>query len=70
MGFVYDNDAMCRGCRAPIEWWITPKGKKMPMSVVEIKDESKVFPQPILRVIRVPHWGTCPNAEDFRRGKS
>ena len=67
MGYVFDNEAHCRGCGALIEWWITPRDKKMPMSVVEVKDESKVFPQPILRVERVPHWGICPRAEDFRK---
>src|SRR5215469_9584655 len=39
MGYVFDNEATCRGCFSPIEWWITPNGKKMPMSVVEVKDE-------------------------------
>jgi hypothetical protein len=69
MGYVFDNEATCRGCREKIEWWITPKGKKMPMTVAEVKDESKPFPQPVLRYDRVPHWGVCPNAEDFRRKK-
>lgn len=67
MGYVFDNEATCRGCGAPIEWWITPKDKKMPMSVVEVKDETKTFPQPILRIERIPHWSNCPNAQDFRR---
>jgi hypothetical protein len=69
MGYVFDNDGVCRGCGQPIEWWITPKDKKMPMSVVDVKDETKAFPQPILRIERVPHWGVCPNADDFRRRK-
>ena len=69
MGYMFDNDAKCRGCGAEIEWWITPKGKKMPMSVIEVKDESRVFPQPVLRIERMPHWSTCPNAEDFRKKK-
>jgi hypothetical protein len=66
MGYVFDNEGRCRGCGAAIEWWITPNGKKMPMSVKDVKDESKSFPQPVLRTIRVPHWSDCPNAEDFR----
>jgi hypothetical protein len=71
MGYVYDNDARCSGadCHQMIEWWITPKGAKMPMSVVDEKDETKAFPQPVLRTIRVPHWSVCPNAKDFKRGK-
>ena len=67
MGYVFDNEAKCRGCGEDIEWWITPKDKKMPMSVVEVKDETKVFPQPILRIDRVPHWTNCPKADSFRR---
>src|SRR5215468_1833811 len=41
LGYVFDNEARCRGCGAAIEWWITPNGKKMPMTVRERKDESK-----------------------------
>jgi len=66
-GYVYDNDAVCRGCRQAIEWWITPKGKKMPMSVIEVR-ESLVKPVECIR--RVPHWTDCPNAQDFRRPRS
>lgn len=62
MGYVYDNDATCRGCGAPIEWWITPRGKKMPMSVI---DEGTL--QTGRREVRRPHWGDCPNAKDFKR---
>lgn len=67
MGYLFDNDAKCRGCGAAIEWWITPKGKKMPMSVKEVRDETLSFPQPVVRLDRIPHWTDCPNAEDFRR---
>ena len=66
MGYVFDNEAFCRGCGAPIEWWITPNGKKMPMSVLEVhKTESAV--SPVVGYRRVPHWSDCPNAKDFRR---
>ena len=66
-GYVFDNEANCRGCGQPIEWWITPRGKKMPMTVKEVKDETKVFPQPVLRLERLPHWSDCPNADSFRK---
>jgi hypothetical protein len=73
MGYTFDNDAMCRGCQAPIEWWITPKGKKMPMSVVSLDANREVVkPGSLMRpveIVRRPHWGGCPNAGDFRRGK-
>jgi len=69
MGYVYDNDGYCKGCGAPIEWWVTPKDKKMPMSVKEVKDETKGFFAPVEKVIRVPHWSDCPNAQEFRKKK-
>lgn len=52
-GYVFDNDANCRGCGVRVEWWITPRGKKMPMDVNENGDCE-------------PHWASCPNAKDFR----
>ena len=67
LGWLFDNDAQCRGCGMPIEWWITPNGKKMPMTVKEVKDESRAFPQPILRLERIPHWSDCPKADSFRK---
>jgi hypothetical protein len=67
MGYVFDGEGRCKACGAYMEWWITPRGKKMPMSVVDVKDETKVFPQPVLYTIRVPHWGDCPEAASFRR---
>lgn len=55
-GYRFDNHATCRGCKADIEWWITPKGKKMPFDLmVEGSSLSK------------PHHSTCPNADDFRK---
>ena len=35
MGYVFDNESKCRSCEAEIEWWITPRGKKMPMRVFQ-----------------------------------
>jgi len=66
-GYVFDNDARCRGCGAAIDWWITPRGKKMPMTVKEVKDERKGAFAPVEEFIRVPHWTDCPNAGDFRK---
>jgi hypothetical protein len=53
-GYKYESTANCRGCGVPIEWWTTPRGKKMPMSV-KVKNA------------RVPHWAECPAADSFRR---
>lgn len=68
-GYEFTGESRCKGCGEYIEWYVTPHGKRMPMTVQDVKDESKIFPQPILRTIRVPHWQVCPNAEDFRKPK-
>lgn len=55
---------VCRKCGAYIEWVKTEKGKDMPIDPAEvtiITEEGKT--------IRgfIPHWVTCPNADDFRK---
>lgn len=50
-GYKFEGGADCKACKAPIEWWTTPKGKKIPM------DHGTAN----------PHWASCPNAQDFRR---
>jgi len=52
-GYVFSNDAACRGCGERIEWWETPKHKKMPM---DVDGDGNC----------VSHWSTCPKAKDFR----
>jgi hypothetical protein len=58
-GYVFDDESRCRWCGIEIEWWLTPKGAKMPFRVIEVKDTTKIFPQPILRIDRVPHFADC-----------
>jgi hypothetical protein len=52
-GYRHEGTANCKACHAPIEWWHTPKGKKIPMD----------------HGTATPHWSTCPSAADFRRPK-
>ena len=61
-GYEYDNDSTCRGCEAPIEWWITPAGKKMPITVKKAGNVLLFSGE-----VREPHWASCPNAKDFKR---
>lgn len=61
-GYMYDNDAKCRGCGEPIEWWITPNGKKMPLRVEHAGSVLTTSAE-----VRKPHWDDCPNAGDFRK---
>lgn len=63
MGYTYDNDSSCRGCGAKIEWWITPRGKKMPMSIKIVGTLAEGNRREALE----PHWSSCPSAEDFRK---
>lgn len=58
-GYEFDNEAKCRGCGEDIEWWITPKDKKIPMHQVEENGES----------ILVAHFTDCPMADHFRKNK-
>lgn len=51
-GYKFEGAAQCKGCGADIEWWTTPRGKKMPT------DEGTA----------TPHWSTCPNAKEFKSG--
>lgn len=53
-GYKFENGATCKACHADIEWWTTPKGKKIPM------DQGTA----------VSHWSTCPSAADFRKPKA
>jgi hypothetical protein len=54
MGYKHSGTSDCRACKAPIEWWETPNKKKLPMD----------------HGTAIPHWSTCPNAEDFRKPKA
>jgi hypothetical protein len=68
MGYVFDNEGACRGCGERIEWWITPKGKKMPMSVQAVRRDGTDKPyDPVIRYDRIPHFDVCSKTEDFRR---
>jgi len=58
LGYVYTGEGLCRGCGAPMSWYTTPKGKKMPMSFVDDDGEIEIIE---------PHWGVCPKAKDFRK---
>jgi hypothetical protein len=63
-GWEYTNDGVCRGCQAKIEWWISPRGKKMPMSVI-----STATIQHATGDVRQPHFADCPEADQFRKKK-
>ena len=52
-GYRFLNPSRCAGqdCGAEIDWWETPKGKKMPLDPDTLE----------------PHFGSCPNVKEFRQ---
>jgi hypothetical protein len=64
-GFVYDDEGICRGhgCGERISWYITPGGKKIPMSTVIVGTLKEGNRMEKLQ----PHFADCPAAEDFRK---
>ena len=52
-GYVFKNDARCKGCDAMIEWWETRNGKMIPLDKETL----------------VPHFSTCPKVDRFRGEK-
>ncbi len=55
-GYRFDNHSVCRGCRREIEWWFTPKEKKIPFDLMQTGSSPAVA-----------HFATCPDVESFRR---
>jgi len=60
-GWEYSGEATCRGCGERIEWWITPSGKNMPVSV---KDVGTI--KTGRKEIRMSHFSDCPSVNQFR----
>jgi len=50
-GYRHIGGGKCRRCYADIEWWETPKDRKIPLDAGTFE----------------PHWSTCPYADEFRR---
>jgi hypothetical protein len=47
----------CSACNAPIEWWQTPRGKKMPFRAIVTDGVERL----------IPHFSDCPKASQFRK---
>lgn len=52
-GFRFDAMGRCRGarCRADIEWWYSPKGKRIPLNPDD----------------KTGHHTTCPDVAQFNK---
>lgn len=53
-GYKFEGESQCKSCGADIEWWATPRGKKMPTDHGTAR----------------PHWETCPEADSHRTGSA
>ena len=58
----------CKGCGADIVWLETIAGRKMP-----VDPERKTYVRittigAAVETGYVPHWGTCPEADKFKKG--
>lgn len=54
-GYVFSNHGVCKGCQTEIEWWTTPRGKKMPFNLMQTATSPAVS-----------HHSTCPEVDMFR----
>lgn len=56
--YKFIASAKCKSCEAHIEWWNTTNGRKMPFNPMPDEDSPAV-----------PHFVTCPNADQHRKPK-
>lgn len=59
------KEGKCKKCHAPLYWIQTPKKKWMP---VDRKKRMVIDDDGTTHFGYDPHWATCPNAEDFKKG--
>lgn len=61
-GYVASGTSRCQGsaCQTWLYWYLTPKGKRMPLSKV-INNPGPVYE---------PHFLVCISAKEFRRKKA
>ena len=75
----------CSACGVEIRWALTVKNKRMPLDATENPEGNVILNEqgraevlgPLERSIAVaegqplymPHHATCPNADEFRKGK-
>lgn len=70
------EQATCKGCRAPITWAKTERGKTIPLDMpgemrfvlIGFFDRNGApYQQAIMHKTYTSHFATCPKATEFRR---
>ena len=56
-GYKFENHGKCRGCDAELEWYTTPRGKKMPFNLMQNGNSPAIA-----------HFVSCPDRDEFRKG--
>ena len=57
----------CKKCRAEIHWIVTSAGKKMPIDSWPPPDKKRIKVKTTSGEMEVvPHFATCPYANDFK----
>jgi hypothetical protein len=70
---VQSPTSPCRACKAEIGWVVTAKGKRMPVDAVSLTAADREVlgrvgdSLPYRHGEHVSHFGTCPNAKQFRK---
>jgi hypothetical protein len=54
--YIFDNYGECRGCGEDIDWYLTPRGKKLPFNHMDKGTDPAIA-----------HFSTCPEADSFRK---
>lgn len=57
-GYTKSGNTHCQACGAPIEFWVTPTGKRIPINAM-----------PELLTPAIAHWSTCTDPNRFRKAK-
>jgi hypothetical protein len=58
-------EVACRSCGAPIVWFRTKAGKRMPVDAATTKPTDAEHQLDLTR--HISHFATCPNADSHRR---
>lgn len=69
-GYRHNGSGHCTACGALIEWFWTPKNRKMPFSLKTemMISEDAMYATPSMTRYE-PHWASCPQADRFRKKK-
>lgn len=59
---------VCKKCGKPITWQLTPKGLFTPVDDYFTESINKETGE--VQQVKLSHFATCPNANDFRRKRN